>query len=509
MHYERLQGNFAVLLVGASPDKPCRFEESEATVVDIDGLMRKFILSLLVLMAFSSANAEPPADWLLYRDQAGRYAFQYPPTWKVQTVPQSDSVWVTGPEEGIARFDLVFSTMPLDANVARAKFETQKARKFIVRWSKEVETGQNYIRQTGTSVLGTSVVFVLGWQPGGGLAVAYTAEAPAQVYEGAASTLATIMESFRYAPAPEQVGFVRVADSAENAFTVEVPRGWHANAELTRRGKKWGTVYLASPDYSIEIFINDGRIPEYAEPNGQLGVGARYEPIPGDVYLVKPYQTAEEFLREYVPIRIQGPLANNPEFRDRPDLAKSVHDRRAALNNKITASGADVFFDCHRKNGAACQGYAMAGTVRTPPLFEPLAPPVFEFPSFLGGFPGLPSLPTEVTTWSVDQVSGILCRPGLRNVAIKILDQVNGSFNWDPNWVANDRNRSVTNVNQWAVIGEQKVAGALAASVRNNAMMDWSTHMCSNRLLGLTDVVDPKTHQAHTIPWGPAPRTIT
>lgn len=102
-------------------------------------------------------------------------------------------------------------------------------------------------------------------------------------------------------------------DPKEQAFTVDVPRGWTVNGGMFRFGYSdaRAMVVMQSPDGKIEIQLGDSRVPVYAAP-------VRFHSQEGQVYdlgeqaqlIISKYRTGPEFAALYSQTRFEGECRN-------------------------------------------------------------------------------------------------------------------------------------------------------------------------------------------------------
>jgi hypothetical protein len=153
--------------------------------------------------------------------------------------------------------------------------------------------------------------------------------------------LGVVADSHTGASGHQDLAWVNFEDPLEQAFTVEVPRGWTVRGGLFRMGfsDERPMVDLTSPDGRVNVRLGDLSIPAYTTPNP-------YHPREGEVYdlgaqaqlIVAKYRTGPEFAVNYSHVRF---------YRDCPDA---------------TADAADVDFsmpDYLPTDGEPTQGQAM------------------------------------------------------------------------------------------------------------------------------------------------------
>ena len=88
-------------------------------------------------------------------------------------------------------------------------------------------------------------------------------------------------------------------DPVEEAFTLEMPKGWKNDAYLKRKGILTVNIATAeSPDGTAALFYNDPKMPSFVEPHAAVPQN-RDDPN----IRIEPYRPAEKFLPEYVKTR--------------------------------------------------------------------------------------------------------------------------------------------------------------------------------------------------------------
>jgi hypothetical protein len=71
------------------------------------------------------------------------------------------------------------------------------------------------------------------------------------------------------------VDTVLIADPNENAFTIQMPRGWNNQAFLMRTPDSYRTLVVAqSPDNSTTLFLGDPHLPQFMEPRPDMYPGS-------------------------------------------------------------------------------------------------------------------------------------------------------------------------------------------------------------------------------------------
>jgi hypothetical protein len=153
------------------------------------------------------------------------------------------------------------------------------------------------------------------------------------------------------AAADERVQWVAFTEPNEQAYSTEVPRGWHMVGSIARRAQLGPTPYLRmlSADRQIYIVLGDPSITLFTTPLRSSSTRPAWQ---GQV--VQSYESSIPFAREYVvktlpavcvEVSVTGEKA-------RPDLTQGAW---ASANPNAQHSGGEVTFSC-RRNGAEMRG---------------------------------------------------------------------------------------------------------------------------------------------------------
>src|SRR5271169_3452800 len=79
-------------------------------------------------------------------------------------------------------------------------------------------------------------------------------------------------------PAPAQVAWLVVHDTRENAFSIEVPRGWKVSGGAYRLGANNPRflIDMTSPDGRTNLRVGDSAVPAFTVPGPGWTEGMRY-----------------------------------------------------------------------------------------------------------------------------------------------------------------------------------------------------------------------------------------
>jgi hypothetical protein len=267
----------------------------------------------------------------------------------------------------------------------------------------------------------------------------YVMAATEAAWDASAETMARILRGFRYLPAGAEAGgglpeLVTWRDPVENAFTVQVPRGWQVQGGLRRPNtlEYRPEVLLASPDDAIHLRLGDGSLELFTVPYAVPGVGA----LPpgtrpsafGGSFL--PYLPGHQFLTQYYLPRRFGAAAHLVGTEEHPELAQRYFQLApppAGMQGRADSGAVHLELDTP---AGRRRGYYAATTKLTAP------------PPALGG----------ITAWEVLPIDpvGYVCLPELEATARAALAALVRGFAWDLRWYA----------------AQVKVNAAIAAQVR-------------------------------------------
>ena len=215
-----------------------------------------------------------PGEWAKHEDPMG-FSVELPRGWTVEPDRTSGRVRIAGPRDTEIDAWPVFVPGRLDAASAPSVLARLAAKVApAVTWAGGDSPAQGVARLRGRTAQGSWALALLTWIPG-------PEGAAARVYvvlpgEASEETIARIVGSFRAtgsAAAATQLDFVRYADPFENAFTIEVPKGWKTEGGLKRFAptEVRAQIVTTSPEGDVMVSTGDFDIPTFSEPT-QLGM---------------------------------------------------------------------------------------------------------------------------------------------------------------------------------------------------------------------------------------------
>ncbi len=448
------------------------------------------VLGLMFLIAACSrAGEKVPDGWQGHRDPLGFYV-AYPADWSVDAGADG-SIRIASPDgRRFAMIQPFYLQRPERATgiirqlpglypdlLRGARIEESRT----VRDRPDEAIARLRFRQDGTWSR-ASVLCSIDGRSG----MLYILAADEDDYEATRDDLLGVLQSFRFEepkqPAAKRrkadsVDYVRWQDPIEQAFWLEVPRGWKVSGGTFRYASVDVRPQLIaeSPDGAIRITSGDVEIPPYIVPTPMLQMtgfseGSVYSPGYGVQMMVMRYMPGMDFARWYVEFRVAGMYegVRVTHARPRPDLVQSLNDvlyRYGALGIGASMQAGEVAFT-GRLGGNEMRGYYLAVTQLT---------------SAQGG--GI---------WNVQHLIGYVAEAGREQEAQDILGHMIRSSQMNPQWAAMQSQLAgqtaaiVSDTHQQiSAIIDEGYWGRQAGP--DEAMRNWS-----NMMLGQTDVRDPE-----------------
>lgn len=152
-------------------------------------------------------------------------------------------------------------------------------------------------------------------------------------------------------PSGGSAEWVRYTDTAEGAFSMDIPAGYQVEGGLYRFGYldvRW-MVELRSPDGKVTIRIGDPNVPPYASPSPQRGSSGRMYARPGIFQMaVYKYQTAQPYAETYAKRRFASVCTSLTKVHS--DWTPSM-PRDWQYVSEVRPSLASVEFKCTASDG--------------------------------------------------------------------------------------------------------------------------------------------------------------
>ena len=308
-------------------------------------------------------------------------------------------------------------------------------------------------------------------------------------FEEKRNQLINILESFQFEK-PDQnkqkiakrpkIQYTAWQDSIEQAFSLDVPRGWAVNGGTYRRASVdlIHVLQAISPDQKIRIQFNDSNIPIFTVPSPVLAMsgfreGSWYSPGYGVKMMVKRYTPGFYFLNEYI-MNNYSPYLSNFKIasqKDRPDVVASfnrIYSKFMVYGISFTLHAGELAFS-FEQNSQPFIGYGLALTQITQSM------------GMQGG------------TWSVALIILYTCPASEDETVRQISEHMFLSVKMNPHWVASQQ-QLTANVSQIVAQTNQEISRIINDSYwSRQRTLDDVNRKFSNTILGVTDVIDPAT----------------
>lgn len=430
-------------------------------------------------------------SWTHHNDPLG-FTVDHPPGWRV-TAAASGLVRVASPDG--ASFALVQPFLLASPATARAwlslsldQFAAVFPQARLTRLEQRSARPDEVIASlTYTGGRATALCAIAGRA-----GMLYAIAAPPAQFPARRAELVRVLASFKYTqPAPAanpargpQLDYVRWHDPKENAFSIEVPRGWTVTGGLFRFAPvdTRAAVSLVSPDGRIHIDSGDAEIPTYTTPTQMLAMtgfreGSWYSPGYGVNMIVSRYVPGVVYAAQYVQRKIAArcPGLQIQDSRDRPDLARQLGQlnmQSGFVSQQLTVG--DVAFTC----GDSMRGVYLAGTVLTA------------------------TAGTEGGLWNVKHLIGYTAPAGQVSTAEAVLRRLIESAQVNPEWFRMQQGVTAASSRIVAQTNAEISASMNETYWNRQRVQDRLSREWSNVILGQTDVVDPATGEKWKVASG-------
>ena len=213
-------------------------------------------------------------------------------------------------------------------------------------------------------------------------------------------------ETTQAAKSPENINWIRYTDSAEGAFSMDVPLGWQVQGGMYRFGYfdvRW-MMDVRSLDGKIIIRIDDVNIPPYVPPGPRTGrEGQPYIKPQQFQMMVSAYQEAQPYAEMYAKHRFT-------------EVCKSMNSGKAdwsptmpaawQITGAMRTSEGNVAYECGTSDG-------------------PRVATVYARTTLFGG---------NATFWTVDPVISIIAAPDKMPLAHSMVQHMMESWEKNPQW---------------------------------------------------------------------------
>jgi hypothetical protein len=454
-----------------------------------------------------SARQHSASDfWITHTDPAG-FVVDLPRAWTIAKDPATGRIVLRGTRgEQAVIWPLLLQHVELDGGRA-AVLLPQLAQRVDAQmpWGR-VQSLQRVAR-TFASGGQRSGAALLSWAntASGASAYFYCVEAPTDVYRSSTDSFVGILNSFHIIQDPSlknlpesangsgagALSFVNWNDPREGAFSVAVPQGWRVIGGTYRLSATDVRYALAmgAPDGQVRATIGDSSIGIFIPPSQMLAMaglreGGYYGLGDGTKVEIRRYIPGPQFARSYAEIFVS---------RQCNDLQVQSNNARQDLVSTFTQSArnegwagpyitaGDVSFTCNL-NGRRMQGKYVAAT--------------------------LPFAPNQTSMWAVYRLYGYLAAAGREKEGEEAIVQVLRSWQFSPQWEAQQRSVANAAVQQDNMRSQQIRSRALQAIAEDQRqtsetitkgweqrqkVYDEISRRQENAILGTLDVIDPQT----------------
>lgn len=265
----------------------------------------------------------------------------------------------------------------------------------------------------------------------------------------------------------------------EDAFTLDVPRGWQVNGGTfwwnALQFRNW--VLVTAPDGNTVIAINDPREGSYVVPSQMLAMagfhaGSLYSGGGGTIYTVARYLTGSQFAAIWGERRLAGfcegvTLRGSQEL---PQLTEQVNVIAQAYG--ISHDAGEATFSCMRNN-------------------MPMRADVLVSVAAIGGQAG--------AIWYAEWIEGFVAPAPLAGVAAGTLMHILQSIRVDPQWVMRTPQTNL-DVSRIAARTNAAISDVIMQSwADRGAVMDRIMDAGSRARLGIDIYSDPATGTRYTV----------
>jgi hypothetical protein len=428
-------------------------------------------------------------QWTRHNDPLG-FTVDHPPGWRVSADP-SGLVRVASPDGAafavvqpflLERPATARAWLSLSLNQFSGVFPQGRLTRIEQRPGRSDEVVATVVYAGGQA----SVLCALAGRAG----MFYAIAAPQAQFPARRAELVRVLASFRYTqPAAAarpasgpRLDYVRWQDPKENAFSIEVPRGWSVTGGMFRFAPvdARGAVELTSPDGQIRITSGDAEIPTHTVPTQTLAMtgfreGSWYSPGYGVRMMVRRYVPGVNYASEYVQRKIGAgcPGVRILDARDRPDLARQlgqVYSQSGLVSQQLSVG--EAAFTC----GGSMRGAFLAGTLLT-------------------GTQG-------IGIWQVQHLVGYVAPANRVAEAEAVLRHLIESAQVNPQWA--QMQQGVTAASSRIVARTHaEISASMSESYwSRQRSQDNLSRQWSNVTLGQTDVVDPVTGEKWKVASG-------
>ncbi len=443
-------------------------------------------------------NGSPPsAGWVQHDDPAG-FVMQFPKGWSATLAGSAGSFTIRAGDPGTGAFVAVHPIPPAPGS-ADAWLRARQLAVAELTGGAGVTEVEPVGDASTARAKATWTTDGKRWRASllcakrGSAGMLYLIAAPEPAFDARRDMLIRVLNSFRFiAPrAPEKgegaprrsVEWVQWSDPKENAFTLDIPKGWKIEGGLIRFNAldPRAVVGATSPDGTMNVRFGDASYPTCIEPfSPYFPEGSTYSPGYGTQMLVKRYFTGEMYAQDFVARVVAGHYTNprmvkSTDLREKVAAINQVYAQQSGGVMQSSLSLGELAFTCEG-NGRAMSGYCIAMTRRTADK--------------TGGI------------WNVEFLAGFLA-PSERAVeAGAVAQRMVTSFRLNPAWVKMQQNLTAS-VSGIVAKTNAEISGIINDGYwTRQAAQDDVARKHANAILGLTDLVDADTGVTYKVTSG-------
>ena len=280
--------------------------------------------------------------------------------------------------------------------------------------------------------------------------------------------------------------WVVVHDTQENAFSIEVPKGWKISGGAYRLGANNPRflIDMTSPDGHTNLRVGDSAVPAFTVPHFGAPEGTRYS-TGVDWGIAARYLPGKDFAVAYAQGRFRG-MCQDMQLKSADPLPPVLSPERQVIARtpqgevvSTTAAG-EALFRCVA-SGQELAAYVWAETTLTTSNFS------------------------DIRNWAVSGLVSLIAPRAQAPQALRMLDHSARSFTLNPEWIA----RQAALSRQSTALVLKQTQDNMAAQQQRFERMDAERHRQSMQMddiiNGVQWTADPATGQHHEAPLGPNP----
>ncbi len=280
--------------------------------------------------------------------------------------------------------------------------------------------------------------------------------------------------------------WVVVHDTRENAFSIEVPKGWKTSGGAYRLGANNPRflIDMTSPDGRTNLRVGDSAVPAFTVPHLGAPEGTRYS-TGVDWGIVARYLPGKDFAVAYAQGRFRG-MCREMHLKSANPLPPVLAPERQVIARTAqgevvnTTAAGEALFRCIA-NGQEFAAYVWAETTLTASNFS------------------------VIRNWGVTGLVSLIAPRAQAAQALRMLDHSARSLTLNPAWIASQAALS----RQSTALVLKQAQENMAAQQQRFERLDAERHRQSMQMddiiNGVQWTADPATGQHHEAPLGPNP----